>query len=82
MVMCFYGWEPLTLGYHVANFGGFRHCGNGDKTSLICKRDIKRPHVQTAMWLYGWKPLKISHYPANFCGSRLCGSGDIMILVS
>ena len=49
MVMCFYGWEPLTLGSHVANFGGFRHCGNGDKTSLICKRYIKRPHVQTAM---------------------------------
>ena len=26
---------PLTLGYYAANFGGFRHCGRGDKMLLI-----------------------------------------------
>ena len=36
MVMRLYNWEPLTLDHHAVNFGGFRHCGRGDKMISIC----------------------------------------------
>ena len=42
--MWLYGWEPLTLATHAANFGGFRHCGSGDKIFLIC-HVISKDHL-------------------------------------
>ena len=44
MVMGLHGWKPLTLGYHAAKFGGFRHCGSGYKTFLIC-HVISKGHI-------------------------------------
>ena len=34
--MWFYDRNTLALGDHAANFGGFNHCGRGDKKFLIC----------------------------------------------
>ena len=44
MVMWIHGWKALTLGYHTATFGGFRHSGNRDKIFLVC-RVISKDHV-------------------------------------
>ena len=42
--MWLFGREPLTLGHHAANIGGFRHCNSGDKAFLIC-HVILKDHV-------------------------------------
>ena len=34
----------LTLNHQAANFGGFRHCGSGNKKFLIC-HVISKYHV-------------------------------------
>ena len=34
--MWFYSCDPHAIGHKNANFGGFRCCGNGDKTVLMC----------------------------------------------
>ena len=44
MAMWIHGWKALTLGYHTATFGGFRHSGNRDKIFLVC-RVISKDHV-------------------------------------
>ena len=41
MFMRFNGWDPKSLGHHI---DGFRHCGSGDKTFLICHM-ISRFHM-------------------------------------
>ena len=45
MVMWIHGWKALTLGYHTATFGGFRHSGNRDKIFLGLLCDLKGPRV-------------------------------------
>ena len=35
--MGIYAREPFTVRHHASNFGGFRHCGSGNKTFLICE---------------------------------------------
>ena len=46
--MTFHGWEPLTVGYHAANFGSFNNCGRGDKPFLICQ-GISKDHLFKAL---------------------------------
>ena len=67
MVMWLYGLETLILGHHAANFGGFRHCGSGDKTFLIF-HEISKGYI-------------LSHHLAIFGGHRRCGSKDITDLI-
>ena len=35
-VIRLYGQEPIKVSYHLAKFGGHRHCGNDDIMSLVC----------------------------------------------
>ena len=48
MVIQLYCWDSLTVIHHAANFGGFTHCGSGDKTFLIC-HVITKDHVCTGL---------------------------------
>ena len=31
-----YRQEPIKVSCHLAKFGGYRHCGSGDKMMLVC----------------------------------------------
>ena len=31
-----YWWKPLTLSHQTGKIGGFRYCGGGDLTLLVC----------------------------------------------
>ena len=69
----------VTIGHQAANFSGFRHCGNWNKTFLIC-HVISKEHVfKRVVWLYAWKHLIVTHQIAKFNGHELCGTGDIMV---
>ena len=64
MVMWLNGWKPLILSHHAANFGGFKYCGSGDNTFLICHK-ISQCHI-----------VKGSFNPPKSGCHRHCGTGN------
>ena len=67
-------WDPHTLSYHHAKFGGHRCCGSADRGLFIWHvTTYSKGHV-----LGGWGPPTISHRPAKFCGSRSYGKEDVI----
>ena len=58
MIMWLYGYEPITLGHHAVNFGGFRQYGSGDNTFLICHMNSKEHVFKGFCDFMGQSPLK------------------------
>ena len=80
MVILIYGWDPFSLGLHAANFGGFRHCGNGGKKFLICHM-FSNDHVFKGLPDLKGKPIIVSHQIATFTSRRPGGGSYIIYLI-
>ena len=69
-------WKLLTLRHHATTFGGFMHCGSGNKTFLICHVILLEYRIKRSFNFMSGRHLKISH-PAMFGDYRHCGSGHV-----
>ena len=47
------GYEPVSVSYYSAKFGGHRHSGSGGVKGFRLSRDLERPRDKTFMYLDG-----------------------------
>ena len=79
-VIWFHGFETLKISYNPTKFGGYRHCGSGDKHGFNLPRDLARPRDKMVTWLHEKEPNKASYDHAKFSGYSYSGSGAIIDL--
>lgn len=65
MIILIYVLDPLALGPHSDNFGGFKHCSSGWITFLICNV-FSKDHAFKGLPDLMRKPLIISHQRSPF----------------
>ena len=74
--MWLYGRKLLIVCNHCVRFGGYTHCGSGDKMFLIYDMSLRDCVVKGLCCLMGWSILLVSPHLVRFSGHRPCGSSD------
>ena len=73
MFMRLAGWDPPTLHYYSAKFGGYRYYGSADinKVYHLSRNNVVKKSGESGTFT-------LRHHHARFDGSRSYGSGDVI----